>query len=138
MRSSWEWFCGRYAGVCRRLDGLRSWVAEGMRRPSFWAVIACIGLMFAFAGLWDVNRETAALARQNAALVSQNARTNARQEAQAKELRAAVEHQCKTDAAHDIAVREFIKVTKDLDALEALFGLHFFLIDTTTCREVSG
>ena len=108
------------------------------QQPSFWALIFLLFNAFMLGWVYQLNRDTNELAKENAALTRANRATLVKLKRQDVTIRAALKHQCQTDAAHDIAVRQFIKTTKNLDTLEALLGLHFFLIDTKTCRDVTG
>lgn len=112
----------------RRVAG-RFW--RIVNQPSFWAIVALAFVAFLIGWVYQLNRDTHELAKENRTTV-------AALKVQEAKLTAALRHQCATDAAHDVAVRAFIRRTKDLDTLEALFGLHFLLIDVSTCREVSG
>lgn len=105
--------------------------ADGARNPAIWACVFVVFVALQLAWLWQLNRDTQQLAQENR-------RTTIALRAQGQKLTEAIEHQCKTDLAHDIAVREFIRVTKDLDTLSALVGLHLLLVDVRTCKEVSG
>lgn len=109
---------------------ISTWLVHA-RSPSFWALVALLFVAILLGWVYQLNRDTQEIARENRQAVQQIA-------SQGRILKAAVEHQCQTDAAHDIAVREYIRVTKDLDALAALVALHLLLVDVTTCREVTG
>lgn len=101
------------------------------QQPSFWALVALVFVAFLLAWVYRLSIETNRLADENRQAVRTLKSTQ-------DQLTAAIKHQCATDAAHDVAVREFIRKEKDLDVLAALLGLHYLLIDVSTCREVTG
>lgn len=101
------------------------------RQPSFWALVALLFNAFLLGWVYQLNRDTHELSKENRATIVALRK-------QETKLTAAIEHQCATDAAHDVAVRQFLKTTRNLDTLAALIGLHFFLVDTSTCKDVSG
>lgn len=107
------------------------WVLRLAALPSFWALVALVFVAFLLAWVYQLSRDTQELAKENRTTLVTLKKTQT-------QLKDAIIHQCKTDAAHDIAVREFIRKEKDRGALGALFGLHLLLTDTSTCKDVSG
>lgn len=106
-------------------------VAHWARKPSVLAAVFVLFCAFVLGFMYHLNRDTAALAEENAQTLVAMRALDVR-------LTDAIEHQCKTDDAHDVAVRQFIRTAKDLNTLEALLGLHFLLIDKKTCKDVTG
>lgn len=96
-----------------------------------WATVFVLFSAFALGFMYHLNRDTARLAQENADTLVAMRKLDVR-------LTDAIEHQCKTDDAHDVAVRQFIRTTTDLQSLEALLGLHFMLVDKKTCKDVTG
>lgn len=120
---------------------LRHWAEDGMRRPSFWAVVAMAGLIFVGGLTYTVNRNAINRHRRRARGAGEDKRA----------APALIEYQCRTNFALDIVVKQFLvsglQTLRTLPPaaqrnyrvqLTTLQTLHLFLADTRACKDVTG